>query len=106
MDANDTRNGNPSVPSTELLDRNEADPEAVRRAIHRRGAELERREVARAVERLGGEDGLTAEQRAVIERMATAIVNGIVATPDSVLQDASTDDDAVRTAIELFDPDG
>jgi glutamyl-tRNA reductase len=81
------------------------DPEAVRQAIYRRGEELERREVARAVTRLGGEESLTMRQREIISRMAVGVVDGILATPDAVLQNASKDDDAVRTAIELFDPD-
>jgi glutamyl-tRNA reductase len=47
------------------------------------------------------------EQRAVLEAMADAIVNQLLAAPTRSLRDAAEDDDwaTINTAIELFDPE-
>jgi len=47
------------------------------------------------------------EQRAVIESMADAIVNQLLAAPTKSLRDAAEDDDwsTINTALQLFDPE-
>lgn len=83
----------------------ETDPEAVRQAIRDRAEHRKRRELQKAANQLEAHGGLTAEQRQIITQMATAILDGILAAPESTLKDASAyDEDTVRTAIELFDP--
>lgn len=46
------------------------------------------------------------EQRAVVESMADAIVNQLLAAPTNSLRDAAEDDDwsTIHTALQLFDP--
>lgn len=83
----------------------EPDPERVRRAIRDRGEEIKRRELRRAFARLDAHGDLTAAQRDAVERMATAIVDGVLAAPEAMLQrTADHDRETVRTAVELFDP--
>jgi len=47
------------------------------------------------------------EQRAVVESMADAIVNQLLAAPTKSLRDAAEDDDwsTINTALQLFDPE-
>jgi glutamyl-tRNA reductase len=47
-----------------------------------------------------------AEQQAVVEAMADAIVNQLLAAPTNSLRDAAEDDDwsTIHTALQLFDP--
>lgn len=91
-----------SVVRSEL---DEEDPEAVRRAIHRRGEELKRQALERAFSRLAVQGGLTLKQQEILENMASAIVDGILSAPDSMLSRTSVHDEGtVRMAVELFDP--
>lgn len=92
--------------TTESADAAEIDPEVAREAIRDSAEELERRELERAVDRLEARGTLTPAQRRTVARMATAIVDALLAAPESTLRHASAcDEDAVRVAIELFDPD-
>lgn len=63
------------------------------------------RELQQAYSRLGGESTISATERQVIDSMATAIVDDIIAAPITVLDETSAyDDETVETALELFDP--
>ena len=96
----------PHLPSIVPSKLDEEAPEAVSRAIHCRGEELKQRELERAFSRLTARCDLTQQQQEIIEHMASAIVDGILATPDSALEHTSAyDARTVRAAIELFDPD-
>jgi glutamyl-tRNA reductase len=90
---------------TETSAPGERDPETVRQAIRRRSELLKRREVDQAVNKLRIRGEFTESKREIIEEMADAIVDGVLAAPESVLEQASSDEDAVETAIELFDLD-
>lgn len=82
------------------------DPEAVRRTVRARGESIRRRELRRAFDRLEARGTLTDRRRQVLARMATAIVDGVLAAPDAALADADEHDpETVRMALELFDPD-
>lgn len=95
----------PYPPSIVLSNLDDEDPEAVRRAIHRRSEKLKQQELERAFNRLTARSDLTQEQKEILTQMASEIVDGILATPDSMLECASESDDiSVQTAIELFDP--
>jgi glutamyl-tRNA reductase len=50
---------------------------------------------------------LDADEQAVVESMADAIVNQLLAPPTSSLRDAAEEDDwsTINTALQLFDPD-
>lgn len=96
-----------SEPST-LPDRasTDPDPEAVRRTIRGGGEAIRRRELRRAFDRLETRGTLTDRRRQVLVRMATAIVDGVLAAPDAALADADEHDpETVRRALELFGPD-
>lgn len=93
--------------SSSPSDHPEVDPEIVRQAIRVRAESIKRREVERAFNRLEACGTLTTEQRHIIMQMATTITDEILTTPESVLENASEyDSETVRTAVELFDPDG
>jgi len=69
---------------------------------------LKNREVSTAVSRLEAVEGdLSAEQREVLESMADALVNQLLAAPTKSLRDAAAEDDwsTIATALQLFDPD-
>ena len=84
----------------------EPNPEVVRRAIRARGREIKRRELQRAFDRFQAHETLTDRRRRIIERMATAIVDGVLHAPDATLADADEyDRETVRTAVGFFDPD-
>ncbi|MFC7154055.1 glutamyl-tRNA reductase [Halomarina halobia] len=72
------------------------------------GAEaIKRREVDRALSRLEAtDDGVTGEQREVVESLADALVGQILASPTKSLRDAAEKDDwsTINTALQLFDP--
>jgi glutamyl-tRNA reductase len=96
----------PEWPSTVDAERDDVDPVAVRRAILARGEAVKRRELQEAVDRLESLGSLTDEQRRIVAEMATAIVDDVLAAPESALDDSAEDDlDTVLTAIELFGPD-
>ena len=70
------------------------------------GAErMKKRELERAVSQLET-DGLTDDQRAVVESFADALVNQLLAAPTRSLRDAAEVDDwsTINTALQLFDP--
>lgn len=92
--------------STDVSDREELDPEAVRGAIRARGEEIKRRELQKAFNRLDANGELTSEQREVIRKMATAIVDAVLAAPESALENSQGyNGETVRTAVKLFDPE-
>lgn len=92
--------------STDVSDREELDPEAVRGVIRARGEEIKRRELQKAFDRLEANGELTSEQREIIRQMATAIVDGVLAAPEVALEDSQKfGRETVKTAVELFDPD-
>lgn len=84
-------------------DVDEPNAEAARRLIRARGAAVRRRELRTALSRLETHGGLASEQRRVVEEMAAAVVDGVLAAPESTLASGETDPDAVRTALELFE---
>jgi glutamyl-tRNA reductase len=68
---------------------------------------LKNREVSTAVSRLEAAEGdLSAEQRDVVESMADALVNQLLAAPTKSLREAAAEDDwsTIATALDLFDP--
>ena len=66
---------------------------------------MKKRELERAVSQLET-DGLTDDQRAVVESFADALVNQLLAAPTRSLRDAAEADDwsTINTALQLFDP--
>ncbi|MFB6072968.1 MAG: glutamyl-tRNA reductase [Halobacterium sp.] len=69
---------------------------------------LKNREVSTAVSRLEAETGdVSATEREVLESMADALVNQLLAAPTKSLRDAAAEDDwsTIATALQLFDPD-
>ncbi|MFB6140429.1 MAG: glutamyl-tRNA reductase [Halosimplex sp.] len=62
---------------------------------------------AEEVERAVGEADLDEDQREVVEAMADAIVNQLLAAPTRSLRDAAEEDDwsTINTALRLFDPE-
>lgn len=71
------------------------------------GAErVKRQELDTALGKLTTTGSLDEDQEAIIEAMADALVNQILATPTKSLRDAAENDDwsAIHTAIQLFDP--
>jgi glutamyl-tRNA reductase len=92
-------------PSATISEVDETDPEAVRLAIRGRAEALKQRELRKAISQLEARGDLSPEQRHIITQIATAIVDEILAVPESTLNDVSADEeDTVRTAIRLFDP--
>jgi glutamyl-tRNA reductase len=70
------------------------------------GAErMKERELTCAVSKLET-DGLTDDQRAVVESFANTLVNQLLAAPTRSLRDAAEADDwsTINTALQLFDP--
>ena len=91
--------------SPPLSDRDDADPDVVRAAIRARAEEIERAELQEAFDRLDARGALTPEQRRIVRLMAADLVDGVLAAPESVLEDVTGQDrETVRTALELFDP--
>jgi glutamyl-tRNA reductase len=80
------------------------DPGTVRSAIRSRGEAIRDDELERALRRFEAAGECSPEQRAIIESMATDIVDGILSTPAAVLESAPPEDPALQTTIELFDP--
>jgi glutamyl-tRNA reductase len=94
------------LPPTVITEIDEEDSEAVRRAIHCHGEELKQQELEQAFSQLTVRGDLTQRQQEIIADMASAIVEDILAAPDSMLENVSIyDEDTVQTAIELFNPD-
>jgi glutamyl-tRNA reductase len=63
-------------------------------------------ELQQAFSRLESTDGLTQEQRVIVESMADALVNKLLAAPTKSLREAAGEDDwtTIHTALQLFDP--
>ncbi|ELY53131.1 glutamyl-tRNA reductase [Natronolimnohabitans innermongolicus] len=75
-------------------------------AMYASAERMKQREVETALSRLEGEE-FSAEQREVVEAMADALVNQLLAPPTKSLRDAAAEDDwsTINTALQLFDPD-
>ncbi|WP_049927564.1 glutamyl-tRNA reductase [Halopiger goleimassiliensis] len=75
-------------------------------AMYESAERLKRRELETALSRLEGEE-FTAEQRDIVESMADALVNQLLAPPTKSLRQAAAEDDwsTINTALQLFDPD-
>ncbi len=74
-------------------------------AMYESAERIKERELDRARSQLG--DDLTAEQQEVIEAMADALVNQLLAPPTKSLREAAAEDDwsTINTALQLFDPE-
>ncbi len=66
---------------------------------------MKERELSRALSKLDSE-GLTDEQRAVVESLADTLVSQLLAAPTKSLRDAAEADDwtTINSALRLFDP--
>ncbi|MDQ2050542.1 glutamyl-tRNA reductase [Natronolimnohabitans sp. A-GB9] len=75
-------------------------------AMYESAERVKEREVERALSELEG-DASADEQREVVEAMADALVNQLLAPPTKSLRDAAAEDDwsTIHTALQLFDPD-
>ncbi|ELZ03386.1 glutamyl-tRNA reductase [Natrialba asiatica DSM 12278] len=75
-------------------------------AMYESAARIKERELKTAISQLG-DDSLTPAQREVIESMADALVNQLLAPPTRSLREAAAEDDwsTINTALQLFDPD-
>jgi glutamyl-tRNA reductase len=99
MDADPTERQSPPLPDCD-------DAEAVRAAIRARAEEIERAQLREAFDRLDAGGTLTPERRRIVRQMAATIVEGVLAAPESVLEDRTEQDrETARVAIDLFDPD-
>ncbi|MFC7214451.1 glutamyl-tRNA reductase [Saliphagus sp. GCM10025334] len=77
-------------------------------AMYESAERLKRRELETALSRLEATDeGLTDDQREVLEAMADALVGQLLAPPTKSLREAAAEDDwaTINTALQLFDPD-
>ncbi|QRV13721.1 glutamyl-tRNA reductase [Haloterrigena salifodinae] len=75
-------------------------------AMYESAERMKERELETALSRLEGEE-FSAEQREVVEAMADALVNQLLAPPTKSLREAAAEDDwsTINTALQLFDPD-
>ncbi|NUB89549.1 glutamyl-tRNA reductase [Haloterrigena sp. SYSU A121-1] len=75
-------------------------------AMYESAERMKERELETALSRLEDEE-FTAEQREVVESMADALVNQLLAPPTKSLREAAAEDDwsTINTALQLFDPD-
>ncbi|WP_440770729.1 glutamyl-tRNA reductase [Natronorubrum sp. DTA28] len=75
-------------------------------AMYESAERMKKRELETALSRLEGEE-FSAEQREVVESMADALVNQLLAPPTKSLREAAAEDDwsTINTALQLFDPD-
>ncbi|ELY45212.1 glutamyl-tRNA reductase [Natronorubrum sulfidifaciens] len=75
-------------------------------AMYESADRIKERELQTALSRLEGEE-FTDEQRQVVEAMADALVNQLLAPPTRSLREAAAEDDwsTINTALQLFDPD-
>lgn len=78
----------------------------VRRRLRERAAAIEREQRERALAELEGQDGLTPEQRRVVESMAADIVCEVLTEADAALTDHRADDVTARAVARLFELDG
>ncbi|ADD04801.1 glutamyl-tRNA reductase [Natrialba magadii ATCC 43099] len=75
-------------------------------AMYESAAQIKQRELETALSQLEGES-FTPAQREVVEAMADALVNQLLAPPTRSLREAAAEDDwsTINTALQLFDPD-
>ncbi len=75
-------------------------------AMYESAERIKARELQTALSRLEGEE-FTPEQREVVESMADALVNQLLAPPTKSLREAAAEDDwsTISTALQLFDPE-
>ncbi|MFC3958096.1 glutamyl-tRNA reductase [Halovivax cerinus] len=75
-------------------------------AMYESAARIKEREVKTALSRLDDRDEVTEDQREIVESMADALVNQLLAAPTKSLRDAAVADDweTIDTALRLFDP--
>jgi glutamyl-tRNA reductase len=79
--------------------------DAVIAAMYENAERMKERELSRALSKLDT-DGLTDDQRAVVESLADTLVSQLLAAPTKSLRDAAEDDDwtTINSALRLFDP--
>lgn len=83
------------------------DATAAQLAIQLHAERIKTRELRQAHERLAPDGSLSDTEKNILDSMATAIMEEIIAAPVTALEQAdSYDDDTVETALELFDPTG
>ncbi|THE64570.1 glutamyl-tRNA reductase [Salinadaptatus halalkaliphilus] len=75
-------------------------------AMYESAERMKARELEQALSRLEAE-GITDEQREVVESMADALVNQLLAPPTKSLREAAAEDDwsTINTALQLFNPE-
>ncbi|WP_247729211.1 glutamyl-tRNA reductase [Halovivax limisalsi] len=75
-------------------------------AMYESADRIKSREVQTALSRLEDRTDLPDDQREIVETMADAIVNQLLAAPTKSLREAAVDDDweTIDTALRLFDP--
>ena len=102
-----------NAPKTHMTDQDteeaetptDTDASAAQQAIRRQAERIKARELQQAYNRLEADRSVSTTEQAILDAMATAIVDEIVAAPVAVLDRADAyDDDTVETALELFDP--
>jgi glutamyl-tRNA reductase len=74
-------------------------------SMYENAERLKDRELSRALSKLD-DDGLTDDQRAVVESLADTLVSQLLAAPTRSLRDAAEADDwtTINSALRLFDP--
>jgi glutamyl-tRNA reductase len=74
-------------------------------SMYENADQMKERELSRALSKLDT-DGLTDDQRAVVESLADTLVSQLLAAPTKSLRDAAEADDwtTINTALRLFDP--
>ena len=74
-------------------------------SMYENAERMKHRELSRAVSKLES-DGLTDDQRAVVESLADTLVGQLLAAPTKSLRDAAEADDwtTINSALRLFDP--
>lgn len=83
----------------------EIDATTATQAIATQATKIKQEELQYAYNRLASDTSVSPSEKAVLDAMATAIVEDIIAAPIGVLENtAAYDDKAVETAVELFDP--
>ncbi|WP_435077368.1 glutamyl-tRNA reductase [Halococcus sp. AFM35] len=79
--------------------------DAVIAAMYENAERMKERELSRALSKLDT-DGLTDDQRAVVESLGDTLVSQLLAAPTKSLRDAAEADDwtTINSALRLFDP--
>lgn len=74
-------------------------------SMYENAERMKERELSRALSKLDS-DGVTDEQRAVVESLADTLVSQLLAAPTTSLRDAAEADDwtTINSALRLFDP--